>query len=601
MILPINQQGLYQDGNSIFDDVHILGTLHCDTQIGAGIITATSFYGDGSNLTGIDVDVTSVKNSAGSIVILGTTTGATHSGKALFNEIELSGKLYDGDGDFGTSGQVLSSDGTDTNWVNTGSLTAGAASQVGVTAVTDNFNHFITFVDNSSGNRAIKVDTSLIFNPSTNTLGQINIAALVVTGNLTVSGELKDGDGNFGSSGQVLSSDGTDTAWVNSGSLTAGAASQVGVTAVNDNSTHFLTFVDTSSGNENIKVDTGLTYNPSTNVLTATTFSGTATQAANLNNHDTGDLSEGTNQYFTNARARGSISVSGDLSYDNSTGVITYNDSASGVPSAITVADESSDTTCFPLFATDTTGNLAPKTGSNLTFNSNTGALGATSFVKSGGTSSQFLKADGSVDSAAYSTASIPSGSVMLFYHTSAPTGWTKITTHNNKALRVVSGSGGGSGGNNTFTTVFSNQSLSVSGTANGNTNSVNSGSVSISGNCSGTQYIYTNTTQNTLNIAQLAAHNHPYDRPRGTFGGLYGFVDSMNSGSSGINSTSNTGSGSAHGHAVINYPINGSNFTFSGSGSPSNHSHTFNDTVNSTGSLDMRVQYIDVIICSKD
>ena len=53
-------------------------------------------------------------------------------------------------------------------------------------------------------------------------------------------------------------------------------------------------------------------------------------------------------------------------------------------PTDITVADESSDTTCFPLFVTAATGNLAPKTGSNFTFNSDTGALGATSFTGDG-------------------------------------------------------------------------------------------------------------------------------------------------------------------------------------------------------------------------
>ena len=46
----------------------------------------------------------------------------------------------------------------------------------------------------------------------------------------------------------------------------------------------------------------------------------------------------------------------------------------------VTVADESSDTTCFPLFATAATGNLPPKSGTNLTFNSSSGALTATSF-----------------------------------------------------------------------------------------------------------------------------------------------------------------------------------------------------------------------------
>jgi hypothetical protein len=46
----------------------------------------------------------------------------------------------------------------------------------------------------------------------------------------------------------------------------------------------------------------------------------------------------------------------------------------------VTVADESSDTSCNVLFTTAATGNLPPKTGTNLTFNSSSGALTATSF-----------------------------------------------------------------------------------------------------------------------------------------------------------------------------------------------------------------------------
>ena len=49
---------------------------------------------------------------------------------------------------------------------------------------------------------------------------------------------------------------------------------------------------------------------------------------------------------------------------------------------------------------------------------------------------------------------SFVSGTLMLFQQTSAPTGWTKQTTHNNKALRVVTGDAG-SGGNTSFTSVF--------------------------------------------------------------------------------------------------------------------------------------------------
>jgi len=56
------------------------------------------------------------------------------------------------------------------------------------------------------------------------------------------------------------------------------------------------------------------------------------------------------------------------------------------IATAITVADESSDTTCFPLFVTAATGNLAPKSGSNLTFNSSSGALVVSGAVTSAST-----------------------------------------------------------------------------------------------------------------------------------------------------------------------------------------------------------------------
>jgi hypothetical protein len=50
--------------------------------------------------------------------------------------------------------------------------------------------------------------------------------------------------------------------------------------------------------------------------------------------------------------------------------------------------------------------------------------------------------------------AAFPSGTLMLFQQSTAPTFWTKQTTHNDKALRVVSGSAS-SGGSNAFSTVM--------------------------------------------------------------------------------------------------------------------------------------------------
>ena len=64
------------------------------------------------------------------------------------------------------------------------------------------------------------------------------------------------------------------------------------------------------------------------------------------------------------------------------TGTFTGNlTGTASIATTVTVADESSDTSCNVLFATAATGNLAPKSGTNLTFNSDTGALTATSFV----------------------------------------------------------------------------------------------------------------------------------------------------------------------------------------------------------------------------
>ena len=90
-------------------------------------------------------------------------------------------------------------------------------------------------------------------------------------------------------------------------------------------------------------------------------------------------LKRGTSQPSTSDIANGEVAIdtSAQKLYVNDSGTIK-SIGGGGTPTDITVADESSDTTCFPLFATAATGDLGPKSGSNLTFNSSTGALAAT-------------------------------------------------------------------------------------------------------------------------------------------------------------------------------------------------------------------------------
>ena len=98
----------------------------------------------------------------------------------------------------------------------------------------------------------------------------------------------------------------------------------------------------TVSGSNNVTVNAGDVTLSSGDLIVGGAITSTGAIAANggvngnvtgtvssISNHDTGDLSEGSNLYHTTARARGAISVTdaggdGSLSYNSTSGVITY-------------------------------------------------------------------------------------------------------------------------------------------------------------------------------------------------------------------------------------------------------------------------------------
>ena len=89
-----------------------------------------------------------------------------------------------------------------------------------------------------------------------------------VDGFLNAKGGIKDTSGDMGTSGQVLSSTGTGLNWINAGDANVASASNVGTNdASSTNSTHYLAFIGATSGNNPIRVDTSLQYNPSINQL----------------------------------------------------------------------------------------------------------------------------------------------------------------------------------------------------------------------------------------------------------------------------------------------------------------------------------------------
>ena len=110
-----------------------------------------------------------------------------------------------------------------------------------------------------------------------------------------------------------------------------------------------------------------------------------------------------TNDYLNTASLTGNILTLTRTGSQSLSDVTVNLSSLNSVPTNITVADESTDTECYPLFSNDPTGNIEPKTGSNIKFNALSGQLEAGSFKKTGGTAAEFLKADGSIDSNTYS------------------------------------------------------------------------------------------------------------------------------------------------------------------------------------------------------
>jgi microcystin-dependent protein len=179
-----------------------------------------------------------------------------------------------------------------------------------------------------------------------------------------------------------------------------------------------------------------------------------------------------------------------------------------------------------------------------------------------------------------------PTGTAMLFQQTSAPTGWTKQTTHNDKALRVVSGTAS-SGGSSAFSTAFATPSVSGSVGING-APAVGNLSVSMSGNISNT----------TLSTNTIPSHKHPLTMQNGnviqyhTGAKIYlGNKENSTYATSTYNNyMSNTGNNGSHGHSHnLSGTLNGAPSTGNLAGSLSSATAAIN------------VQYVDLIIATKD
>jgi len=213
---------------------------------------------------------------------------------------------------------------------------------------------------------------------------------------------------------------------------------------------------------------------------------------------------------------------------------------------------------------TNITGTASGLTAGNVTTNAN-----LTGDVTSSGNATTLATVNSNVGSFTFSSitvnakglitaassgsapAEFVAGTALTFNQTAAPTGWTKSLTHDNKALRVVTGTVG-SGGSTGFTSALGTPAVS--------------GSVSVSGTVG----------DHTLTTSQIPSHSHTTE----VYNSNGNFQTTPGGGTGSVNgnpATSSTGGGNSHNHS------------FSGSGSLSSATATIN------------VQYVDVIIATKN
>ena len=263
-----------ESGDSVFQNVYILGKLYYDfdnDDVTLNILNVTG----ASNVT--DLTVSGNLNVTGSNTKIGLDI-VTRNLKAT--GITTLSSIKDTNGSTGSAGQVLSTDGSDLEWINTSSANVNSASKVGVNLIDPNatdsdVQHYIGFVRNKSGNEEVRVDSSLAYNPVSGTFLGITTFTDIKSTSLHVTGGVKDTSGDVGNSGQVLSATGVvggGTNWINVGDISAGSASSISVTSNNHDIDQFLTFVNEDGGTHQLRSDMGAKYNPSTNALTSGSF-----------------------------------------------------------------------------------------------------------------------------------------------------------------------------------------------------------------------------------------------------------------------------------------------------------------------------------------
>ena len=407
-----------------------------------GVVTATTlnasqFVGDGSGLTGVVAEGTGIViqeegssvGTAGTINFIGAGVTATLADGIASVEITSSGSSYansdvDTHLNVGTAStsEVLSWNGSDYDWVvQSGSGTEisnivedttpqlGGNLDVNGNYITGTGGANITGVVTATRFESTSAGTPTIDSPNNLNINAVTVAIstdLTVGGNVTASQFVGDGSGLTGvvsqGTGIVIQEEGSSVG-------TAGTINFIG-TGVTATLSNGIASVEITSGISTATLqtitDAGATTNNHlsieslsltgaltgvgitvTGIVTATSFSGSGSALTGLTGASAGTYGASTNTPIITVDSNGRV-----------TGITTIATSGAGGGGGISNIVED---------ATPQLGGDLDVNGKDITGTGDinlSGIITATSFVKSSGTSSEFLKADGTVDSSTYLT-----------------------------------------------------------------------------------------------------------------------------------------------------------------------------------------------------
>ena len=378
----------------------------------------------------------------------------------------------------------------------------------------------------------------------------------------------------------------------------ATGAQRVNIDRKSDNNTYQVAFTEPGTDEyQALYLDTQInqfTYNPSTNTLTAANF--------------IGDLTGDVNGTTTNANF-----INVDEVGNNNTYQVLFSDNQGAGYQRPYIDSASGQFTYNPNTNTLTAGNIAGK-GANITNihgpNIATGVINVNRLPDASTSGQGVVQLDNTFPPTSSSTTRtittnvarqlyndavgvIPSGTRMLFYQSNAPTGWTQITSSvHNRTLRVVNSEGANSGGNQSFTSVFTDRTVPLPQHSHN----------ASAGNQSANHVHNVELTSQGKHSHSVSdpGHGHQYEDTRGDksenkYGSegeaLFNKNEEVEVNTEGSTTGISIQSAGGHEHEA------------SVGGNSSNHKHTITIGNNGTAgaSMDFRVRYLDVIICSKN